>query len=38
LEIGKEITMNLNHAGFSQVTLEIKQLRPVSVACALGIK
>jgi ubiquinone/menaquinone biosynthesis C-methylase UbiE len=38
LEIGKEIVMNLNHAGFSQVTLEIKQLRPVSVACALGIK
>jgi ubiquinone/menaquinone biosynthesis C-methylase UbiE len=38
LEMGKEIAMNLNRAGFSQVTLEIKQLRPVSVACALGIK
>jgi ubiquinone/menaquinone biosynthesis C-methylase UbiE len=37
-EIGKEIAMNLERAGFSQVRLEIKQTKPVSVACALGIK
>jgi SAM-dependent methyltransferase len=37
-EIGKEIAMNLERAGFSQVRLEIRQAKPVSVACALGIK
>ncbi len=37
-EIGKEIAMNLERAGFSQVRLEIRQAKPVSVACALGIR
>lgn len=37
-EIGKEIALNLERAGFSQVRLEIRQAKPVSVACALGIK
>ena len=37
-EIGKEIAMNLELAGFSQVKLEIRQTKPLSVACALGIK
>jgi trans-aconitate methyltransferase len=37
-EVGKEIAMNLEHAGFSQVRLEIRQTKPVSVACALGVK
>lgn len=37
-EIGKEIAMNLERAGFSQVRLEIRQTKPVSVACALGIR
>jgi ubiquinone/menaquinone biosynthesis C-methylase UbiE len=36
-EIGKEIAMNLERAGFSQVRLEIRQTKPVSVACALGV-
>jgi hypothetical protein len=37
-EIGKELVMKLEHAGFSQVRLKIRQTKPVSVACALGIK
>jgi SAM-dependent methyltransferase len=37
-EIGKEIAMNLERAGFSQVRLKIRQTNPVSVACALGVK
>ena len=37
-EIGKEIAMNLERAGFSQVRLEIRQSKPISVACGLGIK
>ena len=37
-EIGKEVAMNLERAGFSQVRLEIRQTKPVSVACALGIR
>ena len=37
-EIGKEVAMNLESAGFSLVRLEIKEAKPVSVACALGIK
>ncbi len=37
-EIGKELVMNLEHAGFSHVRLKIRQTKPVSVACALGIK
>jgi ubiquinone/menaquinone biosynthesis C-methylase UbiE len=37
LEVGREIAENLKHAGFSQVRLEIMQLQPASVACALGI-
>jgi hypothetical protein len=37
-EIGKEIAMNLERAGFSQVRLEIRQSKSISVACALGIK
>jgi SAM-dependent methyltransferase len=37
-EIGEEVTMNLKRAGFSQCKLEIRQIKPVSVACAIGIK
>jgi ubiquinone/menaquinone biosynthesis C-methylase UbiE len=37
-DIGKELIMNLERAGFSQVRLEIRQTKPVSVACALGIR
>jgi ubiquinone/menaquinone biosynthesis C-methylase UbiE len=37
-EIGKEVAMNLERAGFTQIRLEIKKTKPVSVACALGIK
>jgi ubiquinone/menaquinone biosynthesis C-methylase UbiE len=37
-EIGKEIAVNLECAGFSQVRLEIRKSKPVSVACVLGIK
>jgi SAM-dependent methyltransferase len=37
-EIGKELVMNLEHAGFSHVKLKIRQTKPVSVACALGSK
>ena len=37
-DIGKEMAVNLERAGFSRVRLEIRQVNPVSVACALGIK
>jgi ubiquinone/menaquinone biosynthesis C-methylase UbiE len=37
-EIGEELAKNLERAGFSQVRLEIRQTKPVSVACALGIR
>jgi SAM-dependent methyltransferase len=37
-KIGNEIAMNLERAGFSQVRLEIRQTKPVSIACALGIR
>ena len=37
-EIGEEVLMNLTRAGFSQCQLEIRPLKPVSVACAIGIK
>ena len=37
-EIGREIAVNLERAGFSQVRLEIRQSKPVSIACALGIR
>jgi SAM-dependent methyltransferase len=36
--IGKEVAMNLERAGFSQIRLEIRQAKPVSIACAVGIK
>jgi len=36
-EIGKEVAMNLERAGFSRVRLEIRKTKPVSVACALGV-
>ena len=35
-ELGKEMRLNLECAGFSQVRLEIKPTKPVSVVCALG--
>lgn len=37
-EIGKEVLVNLERAGFSQVRLEIGRIKPVSVACAMGIR
>ena len=37
-ELGKELVMNLERAGFSQVKLKIRQTKPVSVACALGVR
>jgi len=37
-EVGKEVAMNLKLAGFSQVRLEIRQTKPVSASCALGIR
>jgi SAM-dependent methyltransferase len=36
--IGEEIVANLQRAGFSECRLEIRQARPVAVACALGVK
>jgi hypothetical protein len=36
--IGAEVVMHLQHAGFAQCTLKIRQTKPVSVACAIGIK
>jgi ubiquinone/menaquinone biosynthesis C-methylase UbiE len=37
-EVGKEVAKNLALAGFSQVRLEIKKLKPVAAACAIGTK
>jgi ubiquinone/menaquinone biosynthesis C-methylase UbiE len=37
-EIGKELVKNLERAGFSQVRLQIRETKPVSVACALGVR
>jgi cyclopropane fatty-acyl-phospholipid synthase-like methyltransferase len=37
-ELGKEMGLNLECAGFSQVRLEIKPIKPVSVVCALGTR
>jgi SAM-dependent methyltransferase len=37
-EIGREIAANLERAGFTQVRLETRQTKPVSVACAMGIR
>ena len=37
-EIGEEVAMNLKRAGFAQCKLEIRHIKPVSVACAIGIK
>jgi len=37
-EIGKEVAANLERAGFSQVRLEIRKIKPVSVACVLGVR
>jgi ubiquinone/menaquinone biosynthesis C-methylase UbiE len=37
-EIGAEVAMHLKRAGFAQCKLAIKHIKPVSVACATGIK
>jgi len=37
-ETGKMLAENLKSAGFSQVRLESKKLKPVSVVCAVGVK
>jgi len=37
-EMGKMLTESLKSAGFSQVRLESKKLKPVSVVCAVGVK
>jgi len=37
-ETGKMLTENLKSAGFSEVRLESKKMKPVSVVCALGVK
>lgn len=37
-EIGKEVAMNLERAGFSSVQLKMRQTKPVSVTCAIGIR
>jgi SAM-dependent methyltransferase len=37
-DTGKMLTENLKSAGFSQVRLESKKLKPVSVVCAVGVK
>jgi len=36
--IGEEIAANLERAGFSRSRLEMRQTKPVAVACALGIR
>jgi SAM-dependent methyltransferase len=36
--VGEEIVGNLRRAGFSDCRLEIRQAKPVAVACALGVK
>jgi len=37
-DMGKMLTENLKTAGFSQVRLESKKMKPVSVVCAVGVK
>jgi len=37
-DTGKMLTENLKLAGFSQVRLESKKLKPVSVVCGVGVK
>lgn len=37
LEAGRDMVEQLKEAGFRQVRLEIKPMKPVSVACAVGI-
>ncbi len=37
-EMGKMLLENLKQAGFQQVRLESKKMKPVSVVCALGVK
>jgi SAM-dependent methyltransferase len=36
-EIGKEMVAALTKAGFSQVRLETRKMKPVSAVCALGV-
>jgi len=36
LEIGREVGRNLELAGFSQVRVEVKTMKPIAAACALG--
>jgi len=36
--IGRELVMNLEHAGFTKVRLEIKPANPAPIACVLGIR
>jgi SAM-dependent methyltransferase len=36
--VGEEVAANLERAGFTDCRLELKQMAPVSVACALGIR
>ena len=37
-EIGRNLVANLTAAGFQQVRLEVKPMKPVSVVCALGVR
>lgn len=37
-ETGKALVENLRAAGFSDVRLEVKKMKPVSTVCALGVK
>jgi SAM-dependent methyltransferase len=37
-DTGRMLTENLKSAGFSEVRLESKKLKPVSVVCAVGVK
>lgn len=37
-EIGSELAANLETAGFKNITLEIKAMKPISVACVMGVK
>jgi ubiquinone/menaquinone biosynthesis C-methylase UbiE len=36
--VGKEIVANLTRAGFSQIRLERRKMKPVSSVCVLGVK
>jgi SAM-dependent methyltransferase len=37
-ECGREMRANLQRAGFSQLSVEIRSMRPVAAACARGVK